>query len=299
MHSGISTTGLWVSVAFTALVTTNFACGSSSDPKPSGEDALSRDDPTSDGRRNQFRISSVDVSTAASAVQEVGATFNYLPYGYEEDGCYARALYVAMELAVHQIPSNALFAFATPGRPLQVRGMSWRYHVAPLLWVRGWQPNEPETTMVFDPGVSPGRPLTIDGWLHAIGRQHGEPGGPVLVSVPGSKYGIGGIETYYDALYDVPSFAAMPAFNESDVLDACSVMYRYLNADTPYVGSNQAKQSMLLGRTRTLLDGLVAVGKLNHNAQFTEAACGAVGARFTTASAYGLDPSAPPIDSAP
>ena len=199
MYSAISTPRLWASMALMALVTTNFACGSASNPKASGRQALTGDDPSSDDGSTDFSIASVDPSTSDSARQDVAATFNYLPYGYKEDGCYARALYMAMELAVHQIPSNSLFAFATPSRPLQVRGVSWRYHVAPLIWVNGRQPNDPKETMVLDPGVSPSGPLTIDELLSAMGRQHGEPGGPVLVSVPGSKYGNGGLETYTDS----------------------------------------------------------------------------------------------------
>ena len=37
---------------------------------------------------------------------------DYLPFEYQADGCYARALYMGMELAAEGIESNAIFVFA-------------------------------------------------------------------------------------------------------------------------------------------------------------------------------------------
>ena len=43
---------------------------------------------------------------AQLAAQLVDSTRAYLPFAYTEDGCYARALYMSMELASRRVPGS-------------------------------------------------------------------------------------------------------------------------------------------------------------------------------------------------
>src|SRR5687767_6751444 len=76
----------------------------------------------------------VDQATFKKAFKIVSA-IDYLPWEYKVDGCYARALYMSMELAAEGIPSNAAFAFADEFDELRVGEIEWQYHVAPMLQV--------------------------------------------------------------------------------------------------------------------------------------------------------------------
>ena len=110
---------------------------------------------------------------AQRAFQIVNTTRDYLPYEYTPDGCYARATYMQMELAVKNIPSQVLFARTSvvtdangnvvfnPQGP-RLGSENWVYHVAPVITVNN-------VDMVLDPslsgaGVAGGAMTKID-WL--------------------------------------------------------------------------------------------------------------------------------------
>jgi hypothetical protein len=83
-----------------------------------------------------------------SAVQTVFA-IDYLPFTQIEDGCYARSLYMAMELSAKGIPVSSQFLIATTGSLSPQPNLKWNYHVAPVVWVKDFL--EPS---IIDPSMS-------------------------------------------------------------------------------------------------------------------------------------------------
>lgn len=198
---------------------------------------------------------------------------DYLPFKYKIDGCYARALYMSMELAAEGMESNEVFAFAPSEAPLVVGDVQWGYHVAPMLEV-GTSPSL-LVHMVIDPSLSTG-PLTESSWLAAMGVDGKKPA-PTMLVAPGSDYGPD--EAKADDAHrdqDTPNVDQMPPFRVSDVQDACGVMHAYLALEP---GSPQptieAKQTKLLARTTALVQALTARGKLTADAVFSADACAA------------------------
>ena len=210
---------------------------------------------------------------------------DYLPFQYKDDGCYARALYMSMELTSDRIASNSLFAFANGDHYLEVGDLAWSYHVAPLLGVilpldaqintRANRATQVEWR-VIDPALS-GTYVTAMQWLNLMGRTKPEvetnPWGdsedlsPTLVVVPGSRYAPTGADqetAFYNK--DVPDLESMPAFDAMDVKDACSVMFDYLALEAQQ-GSTSSKEmarkrAQLIQRTTALSGALVGLGKM-------------------------------------
>lgn len=228
---------------------------------------------------------------------EVVKSIHYLPFRYKVDGCYARALYMSMELAAEGLESNAIFAFAQPGAPLVVGPIQWGYHVTPLLNVG---PDEDHLTpMVFDPAIQP-TPMTRDRWVELMGHGPDSPRPPALLMVPGSKYGPAAAAAESEwANRDLPNFESLPAFRTRDVQSACGVMYRYLRFEPPKspattepaplvdgeeqevldpVAANspltaEEKRELLVARTEALVAALTAKSKLEDDAVFSAARC--------------------------
>ena len=81
---------------------------------------------------------------------------------YPDDGCFARAALVIMNLSHWKIPvPNKIFVFGdlevkTPNS--QSGSVSWWYHVAPIVTVNGQK-------YVLDPAIEPLRPLKLEEWL--------------------------------------------------------------------------------------------------------------------------------------
>jgi hypothetical protein len=192
---------------------------------------------------------------------------DYLPFQYRVDGCYARALYMSMELASNQLESNALFVFAPPGQSLVVGSVQWGYHVAPMIEV-GSDPSS-LVPMVVDPSMS-SVPLTQQQGISQMGYPYpNEPDYPTTLMVPGSDYAPGEAEnepSYRNE--DMPSFADLPPFHLADISNACAVMFSYVQDEGQLPGVTEdvgAKQDRLVNRTSALVQALQAVGKLDAN----------------------------------
>jgi hypothetical protein len=208
--------------------------------------------------------------TAYGIVQGI----DYLPFQYKEDGCYARALYMSMELAAQGLESNAVFAFAKPGTWLQVGDIRWSYHVAPMLEVGASAHHL--THMVIDPALAD-TPLTQTQWVGLMGFGPGGHGGPAptMLFVPGSDYAPDEAKAdVANANHDTPDFTSLPPFKQSDVQSACNVMWNYIawEPDSPDA-TIQTKQAKLLSRTPDLLSALAGAGKLTEDAPFTLDGC--------------------------
>jgi hypothetical protein len=84
---------------------------------------------------------------------------------YPDDGCFARAGLAIMNLLKWKFPApSKIFVFGD----LNVKtansaggGVSWWYHVAPLVEVKGQK-------YVLDPAIEPRQPLKLDDWLKTM-----------------------------------------------------------------------------------------------------------------------------------
>jgi hypothetical protein len=197
---------------------------------------------------------------------------DYLPFQYKVDGCYARALYMSMELAAQGMESNAVFAFARPGTALKVGSIQWGYHVAPMLEVGA--DAQHLVHMVIDPALST-KPLSQDEWVADMGFQPADPRHPRMLFVPGSDYAPA--EAMNDTAHknqDTPDFTHLPPFKAGDVQSACGVMWSYIKLEpgsTP--DTIQKKQDKLVTRSGELVDALRAAGKLTAGAAFSPDTC--------------------------
>jgi hypothetical protein len=201
------------------------------------------------------RVSPDEAQRAFSIVSGV----NYLPFAYKPDGCYARALYMSMELAAASIPSSAQFL---EGDLHPTADIAWRYHVAPMLLVNG-----DDHRTILDPSLAEG-PVTFDDWI-ALSSPNGD---YTTFFVPGSIY-VASVNLNDPSSYDAPMidrFSQLPPFQLSDIEDACAVMYNYLNN----VDGGAPLQPQLVQRTQDLLPALAAVGKLPDFTADYQTSCG-------------------------
>lgn len=107
-----------------------------------------------------------------------------IPFSYVPDGCYARADVMAKSLNAKGIPTTKVWAYAQDmGKPLEVPGAEWGYHVAPQ--VKAWNPETGAVgDYVVDPSMS-GKPMTPSEWVGKMNPNQG----PVRVEVtPNEAY---------------------------------------------------------------------------------------------------------------
>lgn len=202
---------------------------------------------------------------------------DYLPYAYKPDGCYARALYISMELAAERIESNATYAVAKDEQNrLEIPGTTstWMYHVAPMLMVA--RAGSDPVARVLDPAMT-SAPLTHTDWLRRMGWERGEANAPTLLSVPASKYPVKSDADWSafvasKAWSDVPSFAALPKFQMADVQHACNIVHAYLANEGKPASVVKTRQAKLVSRSTKLVAELAAVGKLAGPASAFDAA---------------------------
>jgi hypothetical protein len=187
---------------------------------------------------------------AQLAAQLVDSTRAYLPFAYTVDGCYARALYMSMELASRRVPSSAQYL---RGELNPSASVQWGWHVAPMVEIDGTAGRT-----ILDPSLAPGGPIPLEEWI----RLSNPRGSYQLFWTLGSTYYLTGFYTPNDqALPVIQSFAELAPFQKSDLEQACGVMSNYLS----YEGrSDEAqKRALLVGRTRSLANRLLGVGKLS------------------------------------
>jgi hypothetical protein len=183
---------------------------------------------------------------------------DYLPWHYTADGCYARALYMSMELAIERIPSSSQYIYATNGGSLRpVNGPVWGWHVAPMIKVTATG-----TPMIIDPSVfsAPEVVRSLDAWVTRNNPTPAEDYGVALVQ--GSHY------WQINQLVDtqpISSFAELDPFQGKDIESACEIMYNYLADETPAPteAALTRKRGELVDRTKKLITGLQNVEKLS------------------------------------
>ena len=203
-------------------------------------------------------------SEQAQRAYDIISAIDYIPFHYTADGCYARALYMAMELAVNELPSSAQFI---EGELAPDDYTWWTYHVALMLLVG----DATEPTMI-DPALAT-RPLPLHDW---IDLSHPAPGYR-LFWVPGSVYASDEVLANTTQAPMIESFAELPAFKPQDIADSCRWLHAYIGLEFNLSWPDRdAKRSRLIARTRTLLGELRSLGKLT----IDRLDCGAAGAIY-------------------
>lgn len=214
-----------------AFCTLLFGCGQASDETTDQGDSETSAFVSSEQARKAF---------------DVVYRIDYLPFNYIKDGCYARELYMSMELASFNIPSSAHYIYGSLRPNAQV---AWSYHVAPLLKVDESEP------WVLDPAFER-KPLKLSSW---IGKNF--PAGQYTTETKaGSAYfDFAGRTSQFNKSRMIKNFDEMPAFLTNDIASACSVMYNYIARES---GDIQYKRIKLLNRTTELVHDLKKRKKL-------------------------------------
>lgn len=244
----------------------------------------------------QISQQSSDTSAIVSKQQATQAfgvvqAIDYLPFTYIVDGCYARSLYMSLELASHGIPSSAHYVFGSL-RPTS--SVSWTYHVAPLLQLE----NSSQEPWILDPAFEK-EPLLRSQW---IDKNFAQSSATLKAKASGTKTQIRAGSAYFSesdeyAPYDtdetnlfgtvkdsngnitkltlpsvdpsvlIPNFENMPRFKKSDIQDACSTMYSYIGNETTTTSAQKTtKRTKLLAATTRLTRAMLEAGKLNNDA---------------------------------
>ncbi|MBM4780452.1 MAG: hypothetical protein GQE15_22340 [Archangiaceae bacterium] len=111
---------------------------------------------------------------------------------------------------------------------------------------------------ILDPSLAPGGPITLTEWI----RRSNPRGSYQLFWTLGSTYYLTGFYTPNDQAQPViQSFAELAPFQKSDIEQACGVMSEYLSYEG--LPTEAQKRALLIGRTRSLANRLLGVGKLS------------------------------------
>lgn len=239
-------------------------------------------------------VSRAQAEQAFAIVEQI----DYLPFSYIIDGCYARSLYMSLELAAQGIPSSEHYVY---GQLQPTPEVGWSYHVAPLLQVKDSQ-QEP---WILDPAFEQ-EPLSRSQWIKKdflAAKQMEIPinviaeattqirAGSAYFDLTGrakafetvesplftaSKDSLGRITKLSPKPIDkkllVADFQQLPSFLTGDIHSACTVMYTYIGEEFPLAQTDetQAKQradkrARLLSQTTFLVQAMTKLGKLTSN----------------------------------
>lgn len=197
-------------------------------------------------RQTSAYVTSEQKAEAFAIIKKLQAMDNYIPFDYSADGCYARALYMAMELAAEGIPSSSVYLEALDGKLNPRPGLYWDYHVAPLLIEK--TSTLAEEQIVLDPSLFE-QPVELAVWKESC---HPQGESEIFIS-PGSQLG-----NYFDQ-QEMPdliinSFAELPPFNSGQV--------NYCQRHLCFFLNQQQKQCDFLNeRTQYLIEKLTAQNK--------------------------------------
>lgn len=195
----------------------------------------------------------VSLAQLASAVRSINS-IDYLPFSQSEDGCYARSLYMAMEIASRGVPVSSQFLVATSGSLQPAPGYHWDYHIAPAVWVDG--EDEPS---ILDPSLFD-RVATRAEWIKKL-KPSGSfelkfsPASVTVVSSSSLKVGPNRRSEMISRLSEVGSFPS------SDITYSCRIMSAYIDQETQLsADERRRKQERLTTRTKELIRTLQRLG---------------------------------------
>ena len=105
---------------------------------------------------NQSKLDSVVDQEVFTKAQTIIDNLDYIPFDQTEDGCWSRAIIMAMELAANRIPSSSVLVIGSDLK--SPAGTKWFYHISLIFKVK-----ETGDIYVIDPGYSP-VPLRPEVW---------------------------------------------------------------------------------------------------------------------------------------
>jgi hypothetical protein len=188
---------------------------------------------------------------------------SYLPFSSKSDGCYARALYMGMELAVNGIPSSNMYIIGK----LRPQGAKWSWHVAPAIKLAST-----DTTYVFDPSLA-NTPITSAEWTKLSNSQNK----PQFQVAPVTHYKMSTVQYYadqrkfgYTRRSQITEFEDLPKFKISDIADACRTAWQHIGKENLTPAQKAAKRQRLVNRTNYLVDKLMEVDKVNDGARIVK-----------------------------
>ncbi len=189
---------------------------------------------------------------------------DYLPFAFVENGCFARAEYLSMELAVAQIPSSAqVISACTDDREafdelLKLKNdIRWNWHVAPMVSVDG-------KLWIFDPSLNK-EPLLRDDWK----KQVNSADVPHYFQVnPANKNTLGwgyeercGQDLGLEKM--ITSFTELEPFDTESLKLNCAEMWSHIGKlDTFSPETQNLMRKKLIARTNYLWKRLAELGKL-------------------------------------
>jgi hypothetical protein len=161
----------------------------------------------------EFEVSIVDLDVATNLFNKM-ASQEHIPFGYPEDGCYARAHEMSRLMEKEGVITGKVFIegnlrVETSNSPKGY--VEWWYHVAPIVVVKKGQE---EIVYVIDPSIF-NKPVPAEEWF-AMQTQH-----------PGGKKG----KTYETPRFNyTPSNATseMAEYSEGDIKDMNATLKNYV-----------------------------------------------------------------------
>ncbi len=204
-------------------------------------------------QQSSFLQGAVSFEQLQTAVHFIFAV-DYLPFTDIADGCFARSLYMVMELAILGIPVSSQFVIATSGSLSPQPNFKWNYHVAPAVWVKDF--SEPS---ILDPSMFDhvsGR----SAWINKL-----NPTGtyelkfaPASETVVSSSTLRAGPQARSEMLSTVDGIGE---FRESDITNSCRTMETSIRSESSLTAAEQdLKKSRLTKRTKFLLTELKKLG---------------------------------------
>jgi len=189
-------------------------------------------------------------SSQARKAFDIVKAIDYIPFNYIIDGCYARSLYMSMELAAEGIPSSSHYIF---GYLLPTQSVSWGYHVAPLLKIKGEEP------WILDPAFQT-EPLRLSSWIdknNSLGSYTTE------IKAGSAYFDEAGRTSEFNNDHMIQNFAEMPTFLTSDISSACATMWNYIANQYSSADQTRTVRAKLIARTTELAGRLADLRKLD------------------------------------
>ena len=212
----------------------------------------------------QQQRSTYDIIHTADRIIE---KMDYIPFTSVSDGCYARALYMGMELAVNGIAAHNVYIVGK----LRPAGAKWKWHVAPSLTLDG-----ADTDIIFDPSLA-ASPLTRGEWIRMINAKDR----PTIEIAPVTHYKMDTVQEYaqknrlgYSSQHMITQLENLPKFKIADIADACKTAWEHIGHENLSSVQKQEKRARLAQRTNYLVDHLMDVEKLDYGARITSCSQG-------------------------
>ena len=191
--------------------------------------------------------------------KKIVSRLDYIPFSSIRDGCFARALYMGMELTIKNIPVNNSYLIGK----LRPKGARWKWHVAPMIL------GPEKLPYILDPSFSKS-PIPANKWV----KMSNPVSKTKLYVAPISHYKketVGRLAKKklpgYTWRSQVDEIAEVPLFKVKDIANACKTAFKHIGKEDLNSRQKRMKRLKLLRRTRYLVKTLDKLGKLSGDAK--------------------------------